>query len=75
MKSIRTADGLVADLRMMLDSPGDYVNYWGTKEPGQYDIPPRGDRWGHMLETVEDPPPRPIGWLASLDRTKSELAN
>jgi hypothetical protein len=75
MKSIRTADGLVADLRMMLDAPGDYVNYWGEKQPGQYDIPPRGDRWGHLLDSVAQPPPRPIGWCPSQTSSCTELSH
>lgn len=74
MKSIRTDDGLVADLRMMLNAPGDYVSYWGAKEPGQYDIPPRGDRWGHMLETEGVPPPRPAGWHPSPKTSNAEFS-
>ena len=50
MKSIRISDGLVVDLQFICDNPGEYVNYWGPKEPGECDVPPRGDRWGHAIE-------------------------
>jgi hypothetical protein len=50
IKSIRVSDGLVVDLPFIYEHPGDYVNYWGPKELGEYDVPPRGDQWGHFIE-------------------------
>lgn len=38
MKSIRLSDGLVVgSAAEMFANPGIYVNYWGPRNPGEYD--------------------------------------
>lgn len=60
MKSIRLNDGLVVDFQFIYDNPGDYVNYWGPKKAGEYDVPPRGDQWGHAIEPEIAPLVHPV---------------
>ena len=49
MKYIRIPDGLVVDFQMMRKLEGRFAHYWGTKAPGEYDLPPRGDASSRAL--------------------------
>ena len=52
IKSIRVTDGLivgsVAD--MQAAGGGRFVNYWGNKNPGEYDTPPQADPSGQRMK-------------------------
>jgi len=51
MKTIRISDGLVMNFKMLLSNQGNVVNYYGPKNPGEFDT-----EWLKVFNSLQSSP-------------------